>query len=165
MKRYLIFSILLLALLAAGCAKKPVEPAEPDPPEPEAVQPEPEPEVPEPKEEKEPEPLDERALYQELYEALPTSHTVERGECLWWIAEYTEIYNDPFMWPLIYKDNRDKIDNPDLIYPDQVFSIPRDFQKNELTESRREAGAPRPYLPDESARLPADLRENLGWSF
>ncbi|WP_291319653.1 hypothetical protein [Desulfonatronospira sp.] len=69
------------------------------------------------------------------------------------------------MWPLIYKDNRDQISNPDLIYPDQVFSIPRDFQKSQLTESRREAGAPRPSLPVEGAMLPADLREDPGWSF
>ncbi|MFB6260243.1 MAG: LysM peptidoglycan-binding domain-containing protein, partial [Thiohalorhabdaceae bacterium] len=32
-------------------------------------------------------------------------------------------YGDPFAWPLIYKNNSGKIDDPDLIYPDQTFSI------------------------------------------
>jgi len=55
----------------------------------------------------------------------PTEHVVIKGETLWWIAEYKQIYNDPFQWPLIYKANRDKIRDPDLIYPDQVFAITR----------------------------------------
>ncbi len=103
-------------------------------------------------------------VFQENYAKLPSTHTVVKGECLWWIAEYKQIYNDPFMWPLIYKDNRDQIKNPDLIYPGQVFSIPRQFSMNELKENRRSAGAPGPYLPPDTARLPYDLSKDLGWS-
>jgi LysM repeat protein len=55
----------------------------------------------------------------------PTEHVVIKGETLWWIAEYKQIYNDPFQWPLIYKANRAKIKDPDLIFPDQKFAIPR----------------------------------------
>ena len=55
----------------------------------------------------------------------PTNHIVIKGETLWWIAEYKQIYNDPFQWPLIYKANRSKIKDPDLIFPDQNFTIPR----------------------------------------
>ncbi len=55
----------------------------------------------------------------------PTEHVVIKGETLWWIAEYKQIYNDPFQWPLIYKANRAKIKDPDLIFPDQVFTITR----------------------------------------
>jgi hypothetical protein len=69
------------------------------------------------------------------------------------------------MWPLIYKANRDKINNPDLIYPDQVFSIPRQFDLDKVKESRQKAGAPKPYLPPEEANIPAELRSELGWSF
>lgn len=57
--------------------------------------------------------------------AYPTEHVVIKGETLWWIAEYRQIYDDPFQWPLIYKANRDRIKDPDLIYPDQVFQITR----------------------------------------
>jgi nucleoid-associated protein YgaU len=55
----------------------------------------------------------------------PTNHIVIKGETLWWIAEYKQIYDDPFQWPLIYKANRSKIKDPDLIFPDQNFTIPR----------------------------------------
>ena len=77
-------------------------------------------------------------------------HVVKKGECLWWIAEYEDIYNDPFMWPLIYNANKDQIKNPDLIYPGQEFSIPRTgYSMDEIKESRKSAGAPRPYTPPE----------------
>ena len=42
--------------------------------------------------------------------SLPNSHTVYDGECLWRISEYSDIYGDPFQWPLIYGANRDEID-------------------------------------------------------
>jgi nucleoid-associated protein YgaU len=57
--------------------------------------------------------------------ALPTTWTVRKGECLWWIAGYEVIYNDPLKWPRIYEANTDQIKDPDLIYPDQVLRIPR----------------------------------------
>jgi len=57
---------------------------------------------------------------------LPDSHTVVKGECLWYIAGYPRIYDNPLQWPIIYKANRDRIKHPDLIYPGQVFTIPRD---------------------------------------
>lgn len=161
MKRFLLFAILLLVMVSFGCAK-PVTP-EPEPPqkeakvEPPAPEPEPEPTVP-------PQPTA-REIYERNYAQLPTSHTVVKGECLWWIAEYKQVYNDPFMWPLIYKANRDQINNPDLIYPKQVFQIPRSYQLDEVKESRKSAGAPKPYLPPKAATLPADIRAELGWSF
>ncbi len=104
-------------------------------------------------------------IYLANYKKLPTKHTVVKGECLWWIAEYKQIYNDPFMWPFIYKANRDKIKNPNLIYPGQVFNIPRDFTLDQLKKNRKSAGAPRPYLPPKQANLPVELRKQLGWGF
>lgn len=56
----------------------------------------------------------------------PTTHRVVKGECLWYIAGYDHIYGNPLQWPIIYKANTDRIKNPDLIYPGQVFVIPRD---------------------------------------
>jgi len=169
----------LLCLCAAlvialfGCAKKQVqtepapsdnatmeqaEPMEKEPaPEPEPVQPEKE-----VVEEVEPTPMEK---YDMQYSELPLSHEVVKGECLWWIAEYEEIYNDPFMWPLIYKANRNQINDPDLIYPGQVFYIPRTFSLDKLKDSRQSAGAPKPYLPPKDANLPTKLRSELGWGF
>lgn len=56
----------------------------------------------------------------------PATHVVKKGECLWYIAGYEEIYGNPLKWPLIYKANKDKIKDPDLIYPGQALAIPRD---------------------------------------
>ena len=52
-----------------------------------------------------------------------SSYTVRRGDNLWDIAGKGNIYGDPFMWPLIYKQNRGAIEDPDLIFPDQILSI------------------------------------------
>lgn len=52
--------------------------------------------------------------------------TWERNrECLWNIAGKKKIYNDSWKWKRIYMANRDKIKDPDLIYPEQVFIIPK----------------------------------------
>jgi nucleoid-associated protein YgaU len=48
----------------------------------------------------------------------------QRRDCLWRIAEYDSIYGNPRLWPRIYKANKAKIRNPDLIFPGQVFDIP-----------------------------------------
>ena len=54
-----------------------------------------------------------------------TTHTVVRGESLWIISGDDKVYGDSYQWPKIYQANRDQIQNPDLIYPDQVLTIPR----------------------------------------
>ena len=51
------------------------------------------------------------------------SYSVGSNDSLWSIAGRDDIYGDPYMWPLIYKLNSDKIEDPDLIYPEQVFLI------------------------------------------
>jgi len=45
-------------------------------------------------------------------------------DCLWNIAKKKDIYNDPWKWKKIYQANRDKIKDPDLIYPGQELIIP-----------------------------------------
>ncbi len=67
-----------------------------------------------------------RKVYNDMI--LVNEYTVVLGDCLWRIALKPEIYNDAYRWPKIYMANRRKFrqpDNPDLIYPGQVFSIPR----------------------------------------
>jgi len=51
----------------------------------------------------------------------------ERRDCLWRIAEYPFIYNNPLKWPVLYEANKKTFrdpSNPDLIFPDQVLNIP-----------------------------------------
>lgn len=52
-------------------------------------------------------------------------YEVIRGDNLWNISGKGEVYANPYQWPLIYKANRDKISDADLIYPGQVFDIDR----------------------------------------
>jgi len=52
------------------------------------------------------------------------NYTVVRGDNLWNIAKKPQHYGNGFAWPMIYKANRDKIKDPDLIYPKQIFKIP-----------------------------------------
>ena len=51
-------------------------------------------------------------------------YTVVRGDHLWGIAKKSEHYGNGFAWPKIYNANKDKIKDPDLIYPKQIFKIP-----------------------------------------
>ncbi len=51
----------------------------------------------------------------------------ERRDCLWRIAEYPFIYNDPSKWPVIYEANKKTFrdpGNPNLIFPGQKLVIP-----------------------------------------
>ncbi len=52
------------------------------------------------------------------------NYTVVRGDHLWGISKKKEHYGNGFAWPKIWNANRDKIKNPDLIYPAQVFTVP-----------------------------------------
>ena len=157
MKKLFLLTIALCLVFAWGCSKK--------------VQTEPEVVVVEEKEvivEEVVEPvMDPMQVYKAEYESLPVTHTVTKGECLWWISEYKHVYNDPFMWPMIFKANRDKINNPDLIYPGQQFDVPRyGFDLEQVKASRKEAGAPWKALePGQDAMIPAEMRAALGYSF
>lgn len=50
------------------------------------------------------------------------TYTVVRGDCLWNIAK--KFYGNGSQYTKIYDANRDKIKNPNLIYPGQVLTIP-----------------------------------------
>lgn len=53
------------------------------------------------------------------------TYLVVRGDSLWKISGKPDIYNNPYHWPLIYKANRDKINDADLIQPGQELTIER----------------------------------------
>lgn len=56
----------------------------------------------------------------------PNTWKVYRGESLWRISSYPEVYGTGTKWPQLYRANEDQIKDPDLIYPNQVLEIPRD---------------------------------------
>ena len=69
----------------------------------------------------------------------PERYAVQRGDTLWGISGREQIYHDPFMWPLIYKANRQQIRDPDLVFPRQIFVIPRDYAPAEAAAVRQQA--------------------------
>lgn len=64
-------------------------------------------------------------------EAPSIRYRVKEGDCLWFIAR--AYLGRGREWREIYAANRDQIRNPDLIYPGQVFTIPR---RSEVVQSR-----------------------------
>lgn len=74
---------------------------------------------------------DAKALAEAGKKSLPAVYVVrlipERRDCLWRIAEYPFIYNNPLKWPVIYEANKKTFrdpGNPNLIFPGQKLAIP-----------------------------------------
>lgn len=63
-------------------------------------------------------------------------YTVARGDNLWNIAKKPSIYSDAYLWPRIYLENRGKIKNPDLIYPNWILNVPFGVDLNQHLVTR-----------------------------
>ncbi len=68
---------------------------------------------------------------------LASAHTVKRGETLPYIAALPEVFNDPSLWPLLYRANRDQIRDPNYIWPGQVLRIPRNLSREDTNCARK----------------------------
>jgi nucleoid-associated protein YgaU len=58
-------------------------------------------------------------------------YTVLKNDSLWKIAKKPEIYSNPYLWPRIYLENRDKIKDPNVIYPKWVLNVPFGVDRNQ----------------------------------
>ena len=67
------------------------------------------------------------------------SYSVVRGDNLWDISGKDSIYGNSYQWPLIYKANRNKIKDADLIYPGQVFDIDQNASASDIDAAVRHA--------------------------
>ena len=79
-------------------------------------------------------------------------YKVVRGDNLWNISKKEQIYDDPYMWPRIYRNNKDQIKDPDLIYPNQVLGVPFGVAENQYLVTRG----------DFLFRIAAELYNNAG---
>ncbi len=66
-------------------------------------------------------------------------YTVQPGDSLWGIAARPAIYQDPLLWPILYQGNRDRLDDPDMIYPQQEIAVPRGYSQDEANTARQRA--------------------------
>jgi len=68
-------------------------------------------------------------------------HLVVNGNTLWDLAQ--QFYGNPYDWRRIWEANRDRVENPDLIYPGQLLLIPdQDGNLVEVMVSPGNAGEP-----------------------
>ncbi len=95
--------------------------------------------------------------------AVPTpmklsDYMVKHRDTLWGIAGKKSTYADSFAWPLIFKTNRDLIQDPDLIYPKQDLKIRMDASSDDLSNARSLASKTPKFAPHSSPRntLPID---------
>jgi nucleoid-associated protein YgaU len=69
--------------------------------------------------------------------AKPPNYVVQKGDYLWKISGMDKIYAAHKFWPLIFDANRGKIQDPDLIYPNQDLTIPRQLSGDEMMSKLR----------------------------
>lgn len=85
-----------------------------------------------------------RALNAEL-ERAAQNYTARAGDTLWLIAARPEVYNNGWLWPLIWNANRSELRTPTRVVPGTLLQIRRhptvDEVAQALDEARRQAAA------------------------
>ena len=85
--------------------------------------------------------------------AQETTHMVKEGDTLWDIAGF--YYQNPFLWPYIWRANLTNIADPHWIYPDQVFVVPPSPEEALAEEMPEEVPV---YVPEEEVtEIPSAL--------
>jgi hypothetical protein len=79
-------------------------------------------------------------------------YIVRQGDSLWTIASKREVLGNSFQWPLLYKQNRDQIQDPDLIEIRQDLNVGETMSKEEISEAIRKAEETPAYVPHTEVR-------------
>lgn len=89
------------------------------------------------------------------------SYTVKKGDTLWGLSSKASNYGNSFAWPLIFKSNKGKIQDPDLIYPHQEIVIKKGFTAAEIAKAKKQAADTPNYTPHTKPRttLPVNYDE------
>jgi hypothetical protein len=122
----IIIATALAGLAAAGCAKKT------------AVKPEPT-----------PSPV---AVAPAADKSATKKYVVKSGDSLWKISSKKGVLGDPFRWPLLFKANRDQIQDPDFIEKSQDLSFKKNYSKDEIADAVKKAELTPPFEPRKQPR-------------
>ncbi len=85
-------------------------------------------------------------------------YVVQRGDTLWQISSMGKIYQDPFQWPLLFKSNRDSVEDPDIIEVGQELDVRKDFGSEEVSDAVQKAKDTPPYKPHTAPRKKLPLK-------
>jgi hypothetical protein len=77
---------------------------------------------------------------QEIQPKAPVEHIVQEGESLWRIARH--YYRRGSLWPLIYRENRDVIGDPEFVRAGVTLRIPEADQQDVSVRSDGQDGKP-----------------------
>lgn len=84
--------------------------------------------------------------------ALPTTYTVEKCDDLWSISAKPQIYDDPWLWPLLWDANSGKIKDPNKIKEGTVLDVPRGVSDDAKAAARKKSAAFPKYVPPAGAK-------------
>ncbi len=85
-------------------------------------------------------------------------YVVKKGDTLWGISSLGKIYQDPFQWPLIFKSNRDQINDPDIIEIGQQLEVNKGLSSEEISDAVQKAKDTPPYKPHTAPRKALPLK-------
>jgi len=85
-------------------------------------------------------------------------YVVRKGDTLWDISGKSGIYGDSFQWPLLFRANRDQIQDPDWIEIGQQFDVRKDFTRAEVADAVQKAKDTPPYVPRSAPRKTLPLK-------
>jgi nucleoid-associated protein YgaU len=73
--------------------------------------------------------IDELTKQLQALSKLPKTWKLQYGECLWKLAGYDDIYQDPLKWPRIWRGNQQLIEDPNWVLAGWELNIPRDYPR------------------------------------
>lgn len=85
-------------------------------------------------------------------------YVVRKGDTLWDISAKSSIYEDPFQWPLLFRANRDQIEDPDIIEIGQQFNVRKNWSRAEVADAIKKAQDTPPYVPHTKPRKTLPLK-------